>query len=514
MQIERTKNASRNIAFGITNRIVTLIAPFIIRTIIIYVLGVEYVGLSSLFASILSILNMAELGISTAIVYSMYSAIANEDTARICALMNLYRKAYRIIGCFVLFAGICVSPFLKFFISGGTPQDVNIYVVYFVTLSQTCLTYFLFAYKACLFSAFQRNDVTSNVASLVSIAIHAIQAVLLLLFKTYYAYVIVLPLSTIVNNMIISVIADKKYPNYKPRGSLDKSITTELSNKVKSLFLYRIGGVVLNSVDTIVISAFLGLTILGEYNNYYLIITVLFGFLGVINNSLTAGIGNSLNVDSKEKNYSDFKRLFIINTWLVSWCTTCLTCLYQPFMRIWVGKELMLPFAVAILLSLYFFVWRMMDVINLYKDAAGLWEYDKYRPLIAAIINLTINLLLIKTIGLYGVIVSTIFAIVVVIFPWSTFIIFKHLFNENTLKDWTHYIKKVLYSLACCAIVTTLTYCITVAIALDSLAGFVIKALVCLIVPNLLYAILFSLFKDFKETKEWVFSKARLIIKG
>ena len=116
MKLERTKNAKRNIAFGIINKIVTLFLPFIIRMVMIREIGAEYLGLSSLFSSILQVLNITEFGFSSAVVYSMYKPIADDDNETLCAILNFYRKIYFVIGLIITVLGLIILPFLKFFI--------------------------------------------------------------------------------------------------------------------------------------------------------------------------------------------------------------------------------------------------------------------------------------------------------------------------------------------------------------------------------------------------------------
>ena len=511
--MNRTKNASRNMFFGVILKMVTLLVPFILRTILIRTLGIEYIGLGSLFTSILQVLNLAELGISSAIVYSMYGAIASKKDEEICQLMNLYKKIYRVIGLVVLALGFLILPFLRFFISGDVPADTNIYILYSVYLINTCLTYFLFAYKSCLFTAHQRNDVISKVSIFVSLLTYILQGLFLILFKNYFFYVIVLPVTTIVNNLVISYACSKQYPQYVARGLVSEQIKKDIKQKVLSLFIYKIGGIVLISVDTIVISAFLGLNVLGKYNNYYYIITSLFGFFEVYYSSITAGVGNSIKLESKKKNKMDFDRLFVLQGFIVSWSTTCLFCLYQPFMRIWVGENLMFPLSLVINLTILFFVWKIMDVINIYKNAAGLWNHDKWRPLVASILNLSLNLVLVNIIGIYGIVVSTIISIVVVIFPWSSFVLFKYYFNEgNYKKSFVIYVVKVFVFLLITIVSSLVTFFITKIIPEASIWYLLLRALVCSLVPLMFLICVMPFFKEYDDTKGWLTIRVKSLV--
>lgn len=225
MKIERTKNATRNIFFGILLKIYQILGPFILRTIFIYTLGMQYLGLNSLFTSVLSVLNLAELGVGSAMVFSMYKPIAEDDTKKICALMKLYKFYYRIIGLVILLVGLVLVPFIPKLISGEVPSDINIYVIYILNLLATVLSYWLFAYKNCLIGAHQRNDISSKISLVISTLQYIVQAVLLLVFKNYYLYLVITIATQIFSNIVTAYIANKMYPKYNAIGNLEKSET-------------------------------------------------------------------------------------------------------------------------------------------------------------------------------------------------------------------------------------------------------------------------------------------------
>ena len=187
-RIDRTKNATRNIVFGSILKIYQIIVPFIMRTAMIYFMGVQYLGLNSLFTSILQVLNLAELGVGSAMIYSMYKPIAEDNNAAICALMKLYRTYYRVIGLIIAVAGCALTPFIPKLISGDVPEEVNIYVLYLLNLGATVLSYWLYAYKNSILQAYQRMDVVSKVALVTSTIQYVFQLLVLWLFKNYYYY--------------------------------------------------------------------------------------------------------------------------------------------------------------------------------------------------------------------------------------------------------------------------------------------------------------------------------------
>ena len=483
MKIERTKNATKNIIFGMLLKIYQIIVPFLMRTALIHCLGVEYLGLDSLFVSILQILNLAELGVGSAMVFSMYKPIAEDDIVTICALMKLYKIYYRIIGIVILAIGMVLCPFIPNLIKSDLPEELNIYILYLMNLFATVLSYWLFAYKNCLLQAHQRNDITSKVTIGVCTLRYIAQFVVLFFLKDYYIYLIITLFSQVLINVTTALVVDKLYHKYKPKGDLDTSVVKDINQRVKDLFTAKIGGIIVNSVDTVVISAFLGLTILAVYQNYYYIITAIIGIVNVVFSACSAGIGNSLVVETEEKNYNDLKKFSFIIIWISGICTTCLLSLFQPFMKWWVGEKLLLPFSCIILLCAYYYIYEINTLLNSYKDSAGIWHKDRFRTIITAIANLTLNLILVNFIGIYGVILSTVLTILMIGMPWLIHNLFTEVFKRNPKQ----YILQIFKYTVTVLISVLTSYCICNFINGYNILSLILRGIICVLVSNFIW---------------------------
>jgi len=440
----KTKNSSRNLIFGIFLKIYQLLVPFIIRTIIIKVLGMEYAGLNSLFTSILQVLNIAELGVGSALVYSMYKPIAENDSKRICALMQLYKIYYRIIGFVILVIGLSITPILPHLIKGNIPSEINLYILYYLNLSATVISYWLFAYKNSLFQAHQRNDIVSKITIITNTIQYILQISLLFIFKNYYYYVMILLFTQILNNIFISFRADKTFPTYKACGSLQKQEIKKINNSIKDLFYGQLGLIITTSVDSIVISSFLGLLSLAIYQNYYYILNAIIGFFLIFYQSCRASIGTNIISKSMEKNFEDYKFITFIVMWALSFCISCLLCMYQPFIELWVGKENMLDQLCVVLFGIYLLVYELSLMIGTYKDASGKWHKDRFRHLLTALFNLITNIILVNVIGIYGILISTILSYTFINIPWLYHRVFIDIFDKKYKKQYLFYlIKKI-----------------------------------------------------------------------
>ena len=504
MKLNRTQNAKRNIAFGIINKIVTLFFPFAIRMVMIRVIGAEYLGLGSLFQSILQVLNITELGFSSAIVYSMYKPIADDDTETLCAILNFYRKIYFAIGLIIAFAGLFLLPFLPKLIKGMYPADINIYVLYAIYLFATVVSYLLFAYKNSLINAYQRSDVISNINTAVHLITYTAQLLLIVITKNYYFYAVMLVIAAVLQNICTEIFSRKLFPEIFCKGKISGEIREEIKVKVKGLLINKLCLVSRNSFDSIFVSAFLGLKLTAIYNNYYYIMNAVVALLGVVAPSILSGVGNSIVTESQQKNYADMKKFNFIYMWLSGWCTVCLICLYQPFSELAFGKDMLFPFPVVILFCLYFYVLKMGDIRAIYSDACGLWWENRWRAIIEAALNLGLNFILGKFFGVYGIVVATLVSLFFINFVWGSSIIYRHYFTEIKISEY--YLLHLLYaSVTAIACVTSWFACSFIPFA--GVWGFAIRILLCLIVPNILYLLAYFKTPLFGQVKLWIFRK-------
>jgi len=495
--MERTKNAVRNGITGMINKTVVMLFPFIIKTILIKKLGVEYLGLKDFFTSILQILNVIELGFTSAVVFCMYKPIAQDDKDMICALMNFYKKIYRIIGIVILIIGLLITPFIEKLISGTYPNEINIYILYFIYLFNTVITYFLFSYKNILLTAHQRNDVSNSVNAIVFAIQYIIQIIILLVYKNYYLFIIANTFTVISNNIICAKIVSKKYPEYICKGDIDKNTKKDLRRRVYGMIIQEISAVTRNSLDSIYISAFLGLEIVAIYGNYHnSIMLSVIDIMSILTTSIVAGIGNSIAIESIDKNYDDMNKFNFIYMWLGGWASICLLCLTQPFMQLWLGEQYMFPFSVVICLCLYFYTLKMGTIRIVYSDAAGLWWENRYRAIIEAISNIILKYIFIRLFGIYGIIIGTLISFLVINFGYGSRIIFKSYFKGKSILK---YFKSNLIYATNTFIVAIITYLICCLLPKYGIISIIARGIVCLIIPNIYYLMVYKNNKIFKE---------------
>ena len=468
-------------------------------------LGVEYLGLSSLFTSILHVLNLAELGIGSAMVFSMYKPIAEDNEETVCALMALYRRYYRFIGLVVLGFGLILLPAIPRLIHGYVPEELNVYVLYLLNLFATVFSYWLFAYRNSILNAHQRRDVISKIALVTNTVKYGLQLLVLIFIKNYYWYLIVLISSQILNNVVTAIISKRMYPQYEPAGQLNRQEVAAINQRVKDVFTAKLGGTILNSADTIIISSFLGLRLLAIYQNYYYVMNSVVGIFTIVFNAITAGVGNSLVLETKEKNYQDYRTLSTITFVIMAFSCACMVTLYQPFITLWVGKDLLLSKTMVVLFCIYFIVVEYVMLASVYKDAAGIWHQDRFRPLISGIVNLVLNLLMVKHLGLYGIIISTVLSAGLISAPWITMNVFRYIF-PGKLKEYLLFAVKYVFVIAGSM---GLSYAASGLVSADGLGGLLLKLVSTIICSGAVVLAIVGRSPEFIKAKKFVLSILR-----
>ena len=513
MQDSRTKNVARNIVIGLLYKIVTLILPFFSRTLMIYLLGASSVGVNTLFTSLLNFLSLAELGFGSAIVYSMYRPIAENDIDSLCALLNYYKKLYRFIGGGIFLIGIALMPFLPYLTNMETIQSVNIYILYIIYLTNSVISYFAAAYRQSLLFAYQRTDIRDKISMVVILLVRFGEILALYVNKSLYLYAFSSLIGTVSTNIASYVITKKIFPNIECRGTISIEQRKSIAKKIGGLFGTKLNSIVLHQADTLVISSFLGLTVLAKYGNYYYVQNAISSFLLIIFSSMTASIGNKIIFASAEEIYKLFRKISFLNYWIVSWCTICLLCLYQPFMKIWerlAHQELILPMSTVVWLSVCFYVYQIQRTMLIFKDAGGLWYEDRFRPYITMLFNLFSNILLVNTIGLNGVVISTVIAFLISI-PWCNYTLFKYLFKMPAMKN--------LLEMALCTVFTIILGISTFILVNyvdcyfdNSAYSFLLIVLICFLFPNIIFVLIHYNNSEYKELSKLLKKGVNFII--
>ena len=494
----RVEKSLKNTIFGMIGLFCSLIVSFIARSIFIRILGVEYNGVNGLFSNILSVLNLAELGFATSIAYALYKPLKEGDEKTAAMLMDYFAKIYRIIALIVAVAGCCCIPFLQYLISEDISElsfSLNELRIYFALYLVNTTCSYLLAYKRTIITADQNSYIISNVDNICNIVLNILQIILLYVTRNFYAYLIIMIAKTVINNLILHIIAGKRYTylsQYK-KDKLSKEERSAIFRNVQALFLHRLGGVIIFSTSSIIISAFVSLIDAGKYSNYIMIITYVNSFINIVFNSITASIGNLCLSDDKEHQYEVFGRISYISNFFAVFTFVCYVCLFNDFITIWLGEDMQFDVLIVIAISLSTLVDYMRKTVNAFKDGMGLFRQDWFKPITEAAVGISLAIGLSYVWGTFGVIIGYTFATIVIAIPIENFVLFKYGLKRNAVS----HILSLLLTTALAFGLAALTYFICSFIP-DGIGWFILEFFFVVIFAAGVYILLTCRTKEFK----------------
>lgn len=506
MNESRTKNSIKNIKTGIIVQIINKLLAFVVRTVFILCLGKEYLGINGLFTNILTLLSFSELGIGTAIIYSMYKPIADGDKEKIKSLMQLYKKSYYYIAMIIFLLGMMIVPFLSYIIKEPPRIKENIIFIYFLFILNTSSTY-LFSYKKSIIIAYQKQSIINLVDSVFYIFKSLVEIIILFLFKNYILYLIITILVPFLENIYLIKKANKMFPFITEQNVklLEGKEKKSIFENVKSLIVYKFGNVMLNGTDNILISSMVNVVTVGMCSNYTLIIQSVKSILNMLLEGITASVGNLNAENDVEKKEKIFFELTFINYITFSLVAIIFTGCIDLVVELWLGYEYVLNANVSIALAISFFVEGLRLPGYMYRTTMGLFKKGIASPFIASISNIVFSILLCNAFGVVGVFIGTSIA-QLVSYSWiDPYIVYKYGFEKRMNK----YIKKIIkYFFAFAINLIIVNYLlINLKVSTNIFINLMINGLVSLFIPLIINSILF--FKS--EEIRMLFKRIKII---
>ena len=491
--MNRTSKALRNVTTGLINKVLMLVLAFTTRTIFIRLLGAEYTGVSSLYTNILSVLSLAELGLSNVLMFYLYGAIKDQDENRICLLVYEFKKIYAgIIAC-VLSIGLCLIPFLRYIVKSTLPlgELITYYVFYLIN---SVASYFV-VYRTMVIKADQNDYITSIVQTATTVAMYVLQIGYLLIVRNFLGYLAIQVSCTIASNLILNGIALKRYPFLKRKIRKDAAVVNhrDLFRNIKATFLFKVSDTILDQTDSIIISIMFGTVFVGYYSNYYMLITYLVAIAGIIANGLVASFGNLNAEGDMEKSYKMFRVAMMGFAVFGTFCTACYACVVQSFIPIWVGSEYVMDYGLVLAILAVFYLRMATNTMWMYRSSMGIFKEVQYINIAAAILNIILSVTLGKWIGVPGVIVATALSRLVTSFWYEGKVVFGRFGKSVRI----YYLQQIKDFVICC-IITGVTLLLCGYVKIGGIGGIVVKLFFAAIVTAVIELAVYYKTNEFK----------------
>ena len=488
-----TEPITKNIKYAVAGEFLLAVLKFLSRRVFVLLLGREYLGLNGLFADVLSMLSLAELGFSVSITYSLYRPVAQGDTEMIKSLVQLYRRVYRTIGLAVLVLGLFLTPFLSFFFK-EIPQDIpNIPLLYVLNLINASISYF-FTYRSTILFVHQKKYIETSIRVVVSLAATAAQIAVLFLTRSYLCYLYIAIGATVIQNAALAVTTGRLFPYLREKNvrPLPAGTVDEINRNVRAMLLHRIGTVAVFHTDNLLIAKFVGVATAGLYSNYMMIRSFLNLLVNALFDTITATLGHRTATETEAYKQVTFRRLNFFSAWLFGWMSICLFCLYDSFIDIWLGKGYLLSRPAVLLLVLNFYFSSMRIPVNNTKSVLGLFWEDRYKSIVEAAINLVVSVLLVQRWGVEGIMAGTFISTMAVPFWCEPVVLCHRGLHVSAKRYFRTYLLYLMVTIM--AGVITWLLCCTIG---EGYAGFILKCLTCAAIPNLVYLAVYHRTEDF-----------------
>lgn len=437
----RTEYSARNTTVAMAARVAAILAGYFTRVVFTHTLSEDYVGINGLFTDILNVLALSELGVGTAITYALYKPVSEKNVEEQKSLMRMYRQFYRIVAAIVLVGGLLVIPFMDVLIKNQT-QVEHLTVIYLMYLMNSVLSYLLI-YKRTLIDAHQLSYIGVMYQTVFLLIQNAVQVLVLLCTRNFFLFVSVMILCTLANNICISLKADRLYPYLRERevqelpGEEKKSIY----RNIRAMLMHKIGNVIVNNTDNLLLSSLVGIVSVSKYSNYFLMIGSVRQVLNQMFQGITASVGNLGVEEGRERIRKIFEASFFMGQWMFGLAAICLFELVDIFVEISFGTQYVFTRDITLVLCLNFYFTGMRQAVLVFRDSMGLFRYDRYKSLAEAAINLVVSILLGRKMGTLGIFLGTLASTITTSLWVEPYMLYKHRLKISSRGFFLRYIQ-------------------------------------------------------------------------
>ncbi len=514
----RTKNSVRNIMVSCISYGIIFIGSFVTRKLFASILGLELVGVDGAFSNVVSALAIVEMGLGVGIVYKLYKPIAEEDWGQVSAILCFLRRSYIIISTVIISLGLLTA----YFVVQPIKEDfskiwlMEIFLLYVLDVVAS----YLFSHKRSMFIADQKNYVNNLIHIWVQISLFVLQILVLKFFNSFELYLICKIICRVVENTWISFIFNKQYKflDLKTKSLLPEIEKKDLFKNIRAMLFHKISAFGATGISSLIIVYGVGLKENGVYNNYMLIIMAITTITNEVFNGILASFGNLLNTSkSKDKVYKNFNTLYFVNFLLYSFIVSAFICVITPFIEIWTGFGSAFDIKTTIFLAGYLYIYGIRQSIGMAKVGAGIYDPDKYYSVVGALITLVSSFLLVRNMGISGIMLGNVIGIISVSYWMQPLLVYNMVFSKKVksyhIKFVMYTLLTILYAYICYFVCTNLGLLQTIKISLSDwltkfsiqldtsklISDIAINFIICLIIPNLTNILIFNRSEEFKS---------------
>lgn len=493
----RNKLAVKSSVIGLFARLLSIIIGLICSRVFALYLGAECLGINGVFSNVLGFLQLAELGIGTAITYALYKPLVCGDIREIKILMQFYKKIYRRVFYIIMFIGILIIPLVLSLVEGVSYSKEYIVLAYLANLATTGVTYLL-AYKRDLLYADQKQYVFVLIDAIVNVVFCFLRIFTMIYTRSFICCILLSFIQYFVSNLVVSIYCDSKYPFLKDIVDEKYDKIDDFNKNLKNIFIGKIGAWVYNSTDNLIISKFAGIVMVGLLSNYYLIKLTLQTILSSITAPIQPMIGNYIREkDDMAQIFDVFKTYTFIRYFIANIVTIGFIVMGNDVMKLWLGSDFVVGQSFVNLLAIDMYIGIVHGPLNDFIQVLGLFKNDKNMSLFGMMINLILSIFFVNIYGPIGVLIGTAIA---QCYYWiaRAVILFKLYFKKES---WKYIFTMFFYILNTIVIICGLEILFEqINIPAENIGGLCIKGMICVLVTTIITLFINCRSQELKRT--------------
>ncbi len=483
--IGRARKSQRNFSASILSKFVTMFTSFASRTVFVKTLGAEYLGLGGLFGNIFSVISLCELGLGAAIAQSLYKPLAENDKDAVSAITAFYAKCTRTVACVSIFLSLLAYPFLGKLVK--STLDMGEIRAAFVMFSLHTFVSYLLLPKRTLVVCDQRMYVVSIIRCVFSVFALGVQVSALVLSKSYLVYLAARIIVIALEDITVNAYADRAYPFLALVRRTDENYRRGIFQNTKALLWHKLGGTLSRSTDSLLLSYFVGLSGMGKYSNYALVIGTIGAFFDVAINAVSASVGNLGAGDRGKKSEWVMKKMYFLNFWMLTVGTSVVVSTLNPIIELWLGEDMLFTNAEMLVIVSSFYFSCIRDPVQIFVSTYGLFKESKHLPVFRALSNLVLSIAFVQKMGVAGVFLGTTLSTVLVPLCGEVIVLYKYGFSLDPKSFLKQMLGYIAVSFVCIPLCFLLTYGIRV-----TFSGVIIRVLSSLCASNAMLLVLCS----------------------
>ncbi len=487
--MSRSKKVLINSLFGMAGYALLMLSNFITRAVFVDQLGLSMAGVDTTFKNFLQVLSLAELGLSTGLLYKLYKPIEEKNNREIKKILNFYKYAYKLIAMVFMAGAFLLCLLVNFVVSDTGKAPWYISLLFLLYAADTVASY-LFANRKALIVADQNNYIVNRNDAFISLITLISQVSLLYVTGSFVVYAVVKVVCRLIGASLIGRKFKKMYPAIASDRSRETLVGEERRSLIKNMsamLCHRVGGVSVTATGSAIVAKFLTTTMAGIYGNYTIITTALSQLAAQVFNGITASFGNILTAESRETAYKRFNLLYFFNYLLFCFMTVSIGVIVQPFMKLWIGADSLLPQPTVLLLLCYFYVFGIRRVVLMAKDSAGIYREDQWFAIAEAVVNIVLSVILVNYMEISGIVLANLLSMLLIPLWTQPYLVYSRVLGKSVLG---YYLRYILYLVMTAGLYFLTAFTAKWIVGLLGITNLFLELLVrgsvCVIVPNVI----------------------------